>query len=101
MKQKPKTTRTRPAKRGFTAADMKAVSDNPAWTKETFARARPFSNVFPALDASIKRSRGRPKIESPKEAVTLRLPATTVKKFKEAGDDWRTKMAKVLERAKV
>jgi len=90
-----------PAKPGYTKSDIKTVSDNPEWTEEVFARAKPFSQVFPELHAGIKRSRGRPKVESPKEAVTLRLPATTVEKFKAAGNDWRTKMAKALERAKV
>jgi uncharacterized protein (DUF4415 family) len=95
------TIKTNRAKPEYTKADLKAVSDNPEWTKEKFARATPFSEVFPALHADIKRSRGRPRVESPKEAVTLRLPATTVEKFKAAGDDWRTMMANALERAKV
>jgi uncharacterized protein (DUF4415 family) len=98
--KKPKKTKTRTSP-GYTEADLKAVSDNPEWTKEKFARAKPFSEVFPKLHAEIKRSRGRPKVESPKEAITLRLPASTVEKFRSAGDDWRTKMAEALERAKV
>jgi uncharacterized protein (DUF4415 family) len=95
---KAKTNRT---KRGYTKADIDAVSDNPEWTKKDFARAKRFSEVFPELHASIKRSRGRPKVENPKKAVTLRLSPTTVEKFKATGDDWRTRMAKALERAKV
>lgn len=95
------TSKTSRSKRGYTKADLKAVSDNPEWTKKDFARAKPFSEVFPDLHASIKRSRGRPKVESPKEAVTLRLSPDTVEKFKAAGDNWRARMAKALERAKV
>lgn len=95
------TSKASRSKRGFTKADLEAVSDNPEWTKEDFARARPFRDVFPELHASIKRSRGRPKIENPKEAVTLRLSPDTVEKFKAAGDDWRARMVKALERAKV
>lgn len=53
---KARTGRSRP---GYTKADIKAVSDNPEWTKEAFARAKPFSEVFPELHASIKRSRSR------------------------------------------
>ncbi len=98
MKPKTKTGRAKPQ---YTKADLKAVSDNPEWTREKFARAKPFSEVFPALHADIKRSRGRPRVESPKEAVTLRLPANTVDKFKAAGDDWRKMMVKALERAKI
>ena len=100
-KPKAKAVTRRNTKRGYTEADMKAVSDNPEWTKEMIARARPFAEVFPALDASINRSRGRPKVANPKEAVTLRLAADTVKKFKAAGNDWRTRMANALAIAKV
>ncbi|WP_315831733.1 BrnA antitoxin family protein [Bradyrhizobium prioriisuperbiae] len=94
-------TKSSRAKRGYSKADLKAVSDNPEWTEKEFARARSFSEVFPELDASIKPSRGRPKVDNPKEAVTLRLSPDTIEKFKAAGDDWRAKMAKTLERAKV
>lgn len=75
--------------------------DNPELTDAQIARARPFKDVFPDLHASIKRSRGRPKIENPKEAVTLRLSPDTIEKFKATGNDWRARMAKALERAKV
>ena len=75
--------------------------DNPELTDVQIARARPFRDVFPDLHASIKRSRGRPKVENPKEAVTLRLSPDTIEKFKAIGDDWRARMAKALERAKV
>jgi uncharacterized protein (DUF4415 family) len=94
-------SKTSRSKHGYTKADLKAVSDTPEWTKEDSARARPFRDVFPNLHASIKRSRGRPKVENPKEAVTLRLSPDTIEKFKATGDDWRAKMAKALERAKV
>ena len=96
---KAKTSRTRT---GYTKADMEAVSDNPEWTKEDFARAKPFSEVFPELHANIKRPRGRPKVDNPKEAVTLRLPPDVVEKFKAAaGDEWRARMAKTLKQAKI
>ncbi len=98
---KAKTSRTSD-KPGYTKADMETVSDNPEWTKEDFARAKPFSEVFPGLHADIKRSRGRPKVDSPKEAVTLRLPPDVVEKFKAAaGGEWRARMANTLKRAKV
>lgn len=89
------------AKAGFTKADLKAVSNNPEWTEADFAKAKPFSEVFPVLHDSIKRSRGRPKLDNAKEAVTLRLPPDCVEKFKSTGRDWRTKMVKALEKAKV
>jgi uncharacterized protein (DUF4415 family) len=85
--------------RGYTRKDWNAVS-NPEPTAKQLAKARPFREAFPDLHASIKRSRGRPKVESPKEAVTLRLSPETINKFRVSGDDWRAKMVKALERAK-
>ena len=74
--------------------------DSPELTEEQLRQGRPFAEVFPDLAESIRRSRGRPKLDNAKEAVTLRLDPQTVAKFKATGDDWRTKMAKALDRAK-
>ncbi len=63
------------------------------------ARGKPFKEVLPELYESIRRSRGRPRIEKPKEAVTLRLDPDVVARFKATGKDWRTRMAEALERA--
>jgi uncharacterized protein (DUF4415 family) len=77
-----------------------ADPDNLELTAEQIAATRPFAEVFPELAESIRRSRGRPRIESPKEAVTLRLSPETVARFKAAaGDDWRARMSSVLEKA--
>jgi uncharacterized protein (DUF4415 family) len=75
--------------------------DNPELTDDQIAQARPFADVFPELAASIRRARGRPRVEAPKEAVTLRLDPRTIAKFRAAGEDWRAKMAEILEKAKV
>ena len=45
-------------KKGYSAQDLREVSDNPEWTKEDFANAKPFAEVFPELAASIRRERG-------------------------------------------
>lgn len=68
-------------------------------TDEELAQARPFAEAFPDLMESIRRSRGRPRVDAPKEAVTLRLDPATLAKFKAKGDDWRARMAEVLEKA--
>jgi uncharacterized protein (DUF4415 family) len=74
--------------------------DNPELTSEQIANERPFAEVFPALAESIKRSRGRPKVDDPKEAITLRLPSATIERFKAAGQgNWRSLMAEALEKA--
>ncbi len=87
--------------RGYTRKDWDEVSDNPAITDEQIAEGKSFAEAFPDLMESIKRSRGRPRVAEPKQAVTLRLDQTTLSKFQAAGKDWRAKMARVLEKAKV
>ena len=69
--------------------------DAPEATDEQIARAKPFAEAFPDLAESIKRSRGRPRIDSPKEAVTLRIDPNTIARFKAGGEDWRAKMEQV------
>lgn len=100
MKAK-KTLRKFTPGRGYTKKDWDDVSDNPEWTPAMFKKAKPFAEVFPEMALAIKRSRGRPRIDAPKAAVTLRLDPKTLAKFKQRGDDWRAKMAKVLDKAKV
>jgi uncharacterized protein (DUF4415 family) len=75
--------------------------DNPELTDEQLAQAKPFKEALPELYASIQRSRGRPKSDAPKEAVTLRLDPATLKRFKATGKDWRSKMTEVLDHAKI
>ncbi len=74
--------------------------DNPELTDEQMATARPFREMFPDLYESIKRSRGRPKLDAPKEAVTLRLSPDTIARFKAiGGENWRARMSEALEKA--
>lgn len=86
--------------RGYTKADWDAV-DSPPLSKEELARGRPFREALPELYESIQRSRGRPPVDKPKEAVTLRLDPDTLARFKATGKDWRARMAKALDRAKI
>lgn len=64
------------------------------------ATARPISEALPPLHDSIQRARGRPRVERPKEAVTLRVDPETVSRFKSTGRNWRAQMAKILDDAK-
>ena len=59
--------------RRYTAADMRAVSDNPEWTKDDFAKAKRFDEAFPDLARTIRR-RGKQKTPT-KKAVSVRLDA--------------------------
>jgi uncharacterized protein (DUF4415 family) len=44
-------------------------------------------------------ARGRPKVEAPKIAVTLRLDSVVLEKFKASGKDWRSRMAEELRKS--
>jgi uncharacterized protein (DUF4415 family) len=88
--------------RGHTKEDWDEVSDNPPWTEEELKSARPFREVFPEIAAKMEQAiaaRGRPKLEAPKVAVTLRLDPEVLEKFKASGKDWRAKMAEELRKA--
>jgi hypothetical protein len=42
---------------GYTRKDLREVSENPRLKKADIAKVQPFSEVFPDLSASIRRSR--------------------------------------------
>jgi len=82
----------------------RAGRNNPAWTRETFARARPARAVPPKLfgDAAAEemlRPRGRPKTGNARVAISLRLPPETLARWKATGPGWQTRMADKLTRA--
>lgn len=45
--------------RGFSLADLDAVSDNPEWSEAALAAARPFAEVFPDLAARMLEQNAR------------------------------------------
>lgn len=73
--------------------------DAPEATDEQLHQAKPFSKAFPDLMESIKRSRGRPKLENAKVAVTLRIDPDVLEQFQSKGRDWRSDMTKALRKA--
>ena len=85
---------------GYTKEDWDAV-DSPELTDEEVAQARPFAEVFPDLAESIRKARGRPKLETPKQQVSLRLDPEVIEKFKATGKGWQSRINDVLKAAKV
>ena len=74
--------------------------DAPESTDEQLAQAKPFAEVFPALaDAMRKNLGGRPRLENPKVAVSLRLDQDVVEQFKATGSGWQTRMNSALRQA--
>jgi uncharacterized protein (DUF4415 family) len=78
--------------------------DNPEWTAEDFARARPAAEVLPkyigeeATQELLRRSPGRPTKEVRKINQTLRLDADVVEAYRQAGKGWQTRMNEVLRK---
>jgi uncharacterized protein (DUF4415 family) len=72
--------------------------DAPTMTKADFARAKPAVDIMPEVVMAMKRARGRPKLEQPKEHVTLRLDAKVVDAFKSGGPGWQARINAALVR---
>lgn len=84
--------------RGYTQADIEAVSDTPEFTEEEMAKAKPFTEVFPELAASGKRTRGKQRAPT-KQLISLRLDRTVVEAFKADGPGWQRRMNEALKSA--
>ena len=77
-------------------------SDNPEWTEDDFARARPASNVHPDLVSySEKRKRGHrgPQRKPVKRAVSLRVDEDVLARYKATGRGWQIRMTEALRKA--
>lgn len=85
--------------RGYAKADWDAV-DSPALTAAELAAARPFSKTFPVLSEKMRRAAGRPKSAAPKQAISIRLDADVVAKFRATGPGWQSRINDVLKAAK-
>ncbi len=83
---------------GYTEADWDEVSDNPEWTAEDFAQAKPFSEVFPEIAAKMKRMRGKQKTPA-KKLISLRLNPDTIATFRSLGPGWQGQIDDVLTKA--
>jgi len=77
--------------------------DNPEWTKNDFARARPAAEVLPELfigknatQELMRRSRGRPKKADRKVNQTLRLDPDVLEAFRQEGSGWQARINQVL-----
>lgn len=74
--------------------------DNPEWTEEDFARARPVGE-FPQLAAAFPKSKGGRPRGSDKEQVSLRLDREVLEKFRATGPGWQTRINQALKDAAV
>lgn len=75
--------------------------DNPEWTPEDFAKARPASEVlhdiFPKNVADTILKRGRPLKEVTKAPVSIRLSPDVLEAFRMTGRGWQTRVDEALK----
>ncbi len=74
--------------------------DAPEWTDDAFARAevRDGDNLIrPAIGTLTKR--GRPRLDHPKQQITLRLDKAVVDRFRESGPGWQGRINEILRKA--
>ena len=84
-------------KKGYSARDLREVSDSPEWTKKGFAKAIPFAEALPDLAASIRKGRGPNKAPT-KKLVSLRLSGQVLEVYKAKGPGWQSRIDEDLRR---
>lgn len=76
--------------------------DNPEWTAEDIAKARPAAEVLPELIGEsaaqdlLRRGRGRPKKENRKINQTLRIDPDVLEAYRRLGRGWQARINQVL-----
>jgi len=75
--------------------------ENPEWTAQDFAKARPASEVLPQVFGEkvakeMLKPRGRPRSALPKARINIRLSHEVLAHFKEAGEGWQTRIDRAL-----
>lgn len=79
-------------------SDIKAgwvdPDEAPELSDEWFDRADVYRG-----DALLRRGRGRPKAERPKQQITLRLDADIIERFRATGPGWQARINEVLRKA--
>jgi uncharacterized protein (DUF4415 family) len=77
-------------------------ADNPEWTREDMAKARPAAEVLPRLigakatEELFRRGRGRPPLETRKVNQTIRLDPDVLAAYQQGGRGWQTLINAVL-----
>lgn len=76
--------------------------ENPEWTREDMAKARPAAEVLPkfigrkATQELLRRGRGRPKKKDRKINQTLRIDPDVLAAYRQEGKGWQTLINQVL-----
>lgn len=76
--------------------------ENPEWTAQDIARARPAAEVLPELFGAVVaqemlKPRGRPRADVVKDRITIRLSSEVTAAFRATGAGWQTRMDAALK----
>jgi len=73
--------------------------DAPELTAELLAKAKPARDALPpAVQAAFKRPPGRPRVDAPRQVVSIRMDPKVLDYFKRTGPGWQSRMHDVLAR---
>jgi uncharacterized protein (DUF4415 family) len=78
--------------------DKSTDDENPEWTKEDFARARPACKVVPEIVAAYRRARS-PQKRPTKRLVSLRLDPDVIEHFRAHGPGRQARINTTLRKA--
>jgi uncharacterized protein (DUF4415 family) len=84
-------------RKGYSARDLRDVSDSPELTRDDFAKMKTFAEALPKLAASIRKGRGPNKAPT-KKLVSLRLSGQVIEAYKAKGPGWQSKIDADLRR---
>jgi len=73
--------------------------ENPEWTDEDFARARPFKEMFPDEYEAWKAERAARPLPQPKIHIGFRLAADVVRGIRATGRGYNQRVEKLLREA--
>ena len=79
-------------------SESKYDRDNPRWTKATFRRSKPGSELPAEVLAAFPRMRGPQKAPT-KVPVSIRLSPEVVEHFKSQGPGWQSRIDAALKKA--
>ena len=81
---------------------QRSDEDNPEWTAEDIAKARPAADVLPELIGDkaaqelLRRGRGRPRKDARKVNQTIRIDPEVLEAYRQEGKGWQTRINQLL-----
>jgi len=96
-----KLRRNTPAEEAAIQAGIDADPENPEWTAEDFAQARPASEVMPPelYQALVERRVRGPQKAPTKEMISVRLDRDLVERLRATGPGWQARINETLRKA--